>query len=45
MDWCTGGVGVVTFADGQSIYAYSSIFSISENMGCVPMYVYCLYSI
>jgi len=33
MDWCTGGVGVVAWADGQSIYACSSIFSVSENMG------------
>ena len=33
MDWCTGGVGVVAWADGQSMYACSSIFSVSENMG------------
>ena len=33
VDWCTGGVGVVAWAGGQSIYACSSIFSVSENMG------------
>jgi len=33
MDWCTGGVGIVAWADGQSIYACGSIFSVSENMG------------
>jgi hypothetical protein len=33
MDWCTDSVWVVAWADGQSIYACSSIFSFSENMG------------